>query len=330
MSIGPYGDGSFGTGEFSSSPFYSTAGLIDAILRASGHSTPATQTAKRAFCLDALNNRYSVVTTSQHWDWLYQEVDTLFKEPEETGTVNMTNRSQSVVGVSTVFSANVVPNNVLSIPTRNETYLISTVESNTALTLEGQFAGETEEDLAYKIIKPIYTMPSDLETIQSIQLDGVSWEMVPVGRQEFTRIKQHNPGQVGPPRWYTEIARRTDGVRLIEIYPAPDKDYSARLHYGVNISKLSDSADDYPLLPDRHRAILYYGGLADMFGYLRDATMMAANEDRFQLALANMRNDTKITDSRIQFQPKRNYRNRTGRRNRRRRSYSASDLAQED
>lgn len=331
MSIGPYGDGSFGTQEFSSSPFYNTGDLISAILRSTGHSNPSQETAKRAVCLDYLNNRYSYISTSQHWDWLYQEVDTIFKEPENTGTLNLTSRSQSVVGVGTNFTANVIPNNVLYIPSLNETYLISTIESTTELTLEGQFAGETQTDVGYQIIKPIYTMPSDMETIQSIQLDGVSWEMVPMGRQEFTRIRQSNPGRVGPPRYYTEVARRAqDGVRLIEIFPAPDKDYTARLMYGVNISKLEDSVDDYPLIPDRHRAILFYGGVADMFGYLRDATMSAKNEELFQLGVLNMRNDTKITDSRIQFQPGRNYKNRSSRRTRRRRSYSADDLARED
>lgn len=331
MSIGPYGDGSFGTQEFSSSPFYNTGSLISAILRATGHSNPSQETAKRAVCLDYLNNRYSYISTSQHWDWLYQEVDTIFKGIEDAGSLTLTNRSQSVVGVGTNFTANVVPNNVLSVPHRNETYLISSIESTTQLTLEGQYAGDTESLVGYKIIKPIYTMPSDLETIQSIQLDGVSWEMVPMGRQEFTRLKQHEPGRVSPPRYYTEIGRRAqDGVRLIEIYPSPEKDYTARLMYGVNIQKLSDSEDDYPLIPDRHRAILFYGGVADMFGYLRDATMSAKNEELFQLGVLNMRNDTKITDSKIQFQPGRNYKNRSSRRSGRRRSYSASDFASED
>lgn len=331
MSIGPFGSGSFGTGVFSNAPFYDTKTLIDAILRNSGHSTPDKETSKRLSVLDFLNNRYSVISTSQHWNWLYEEVDFLFKEPYKVGTINLTKGSQTVAGIGTAWDANAIPNNVLYIPTRNETYLILSIESSTSLTLEAAFAGETEADVGYLITKPIYTMPSDLENIQSIQVDNVG-ELLPMGRQEFTRIKQSFTGQYGMPRMFTEIGRRAeDGVRLLEVYPAPDKNYTGRLFYGVNIMKLVDEAGNYPLIPDRHRAVLYYGGLSDMYAYLRDATMAQRNEDLFSLSLLNMRNDTQITDSKIQFQPRRNYRNQRRRWKRYgRRSISASDFAKED
>lgn len=327
MSIGPYGDGSFGTQEFSSSPFYTTPTLIDAILQNTGHSTPSQETAKRIVALNFINNRYSLISTSQHWDWLYQEVDFLFKEPYSTGTLTLTKGSQTVIGVGTAWSVNVTPNNTLYIPTLNQTYLILSVESSTSLTLEAAFAGEDATEVPYFVLKNIYTMPSDLENVQSLQIDTVG-ELIPLGRQELVRLKQDFTGQTNPPRVFTEIARRSDGVRLIEVYPSPERNYTGRLHYGVNISKLADETDDVPLIPDRHRAVLYYGGLADMYAYLRDSTMSAKFEDLFQLAVLNMRNDTKITDSKIQFQPARNYRN-NGRR-RFRRSISASDFARED
>lgn len=331
MSVGPFGSGSFGTGIFSNIPFYDTKTLIDAVLRNTGHSNPTTETAKRASVLDFINNRYSVISTSQDWDWLYQEVDTLFKEPYQTGTVNLTKGSQSIVGVGTVWSANIVPNNVLSIPSRNETYHISDVTSNTAITTEGQFAGEDALDVAYKIIKPYYTMPSDLETVQSIELDGFI-NLVPLGRKEFSRVKQTFPGQIGIPRIFTEVGRNSqNGERIIEIYPSPDKNYTARLKYGVNVMRLSDTDGNYPLIPDRHRAVLYYGALSDMYAYMRDSTMADRNESLFQLATLNMRNDTKITDSKITFQTKRNYKNRGSRRKySMRRSYSISDFANEE
>lgn len=331
MSVGPFGDGSFGTSEFSTAPFYNTKTLIDAVLRNSGHSNPAIETVKRASVLDFLNNRYSIITTSQDWDWLYQEVDFLIKGPYQDGTLSLVSQSETVTGIDTIFSSNVIPNNVLSLESRNETYLISSVESITSLTLESQFAGDTNTGFTYKIIKPIYTMPSDLDAVQSIQVDGISRELVPMGRQEFTRLKQSLPGLCAPPTCFSEIGRRSqDGVRLIEVYPAPDKNYTCRLMYGVNIQRLTDSEDSYPLVPDRHRAVLYYGSLSDMYAYLRDASMTERNENLFQQALLNMKNDTRITDSRIQFLQKRNYRNRTTSRRSRRRSISASDFAREE
>lgn len=329
MSVGPFGSGAFGTGVFANTPFYTTQGLIDAVLRGTGHSTPSAETAKRAVVLDFLNNRYAFVTTCQHWNWLYQEVDTLFKEPYTTGTITVEKDSQTVVGVGTAWDVNVIPNNVLAVDSRNETYLISDIEGPEEITLEGQYAGEDDSELSCKIIKPIYTLPSDCEAVQSIVIKGVG-ELIPVGTQEFTRLKQHNMGMTGAPRWFTEVARRAeDGVRLIEVYPAPDKHYTARLYYGVNIMKLSDSDTSYPLIPDRHRTVLYMGALADMFRYLRDAQMSADAEALFTAALMNMRNDKQLTDSRIQFQPSRNYRNRRTKGGGRS-SQSTSDFAREE
>jgi hypothetical protein len=329
MSIGPYGSGSFGTGIFSATPFYTGASLIDAVLRDTGHSNPTTETIKRAVVLDFLNNRYAFVSTLQHWGWLYQEVDTIFREPYSDGTINVTENSQSVVGVGTSWNANAANNNVLYVKSRGETYLISTIGSNAAMTIEGQYAGVTDTDLDYEILKPIYTMPSDLEHIQGIQVDGVG-KMVPVGRQEFARLKQHQPGLTGAPRYFTEIARRNDNVRIIEVFPAPDKNYTARLFYGVNIQRLTDATSSLPLIPDRHRMVLYYGALSDMYSYLRDATMAERYGNEFQMALNNMRNDRQLTDSRIIFQQGRNYKQRSSGRRTRGYSYSASDLARED
>lgn len=330
MSIGPFGTGSFGTAPLGSTPFFNTSTLIDSILRDTGHATPANETNKRAAVLDFLNNRYQIVATSQHWSWLYQELDTLFKAPYAVGTIDLVNRSQIVAGTGTTFSSNIVPNNVLSIPSRNETYMISSVESNVSLTLEGQYAGPTATDIGYSILQPIYELPQDIESIQSILVDDVG-ELVPLGRQEFHRMKRAFPGQTGMPRFFTELGRRPeDNATYIEVYPAPDKDYTARLHYGLNLTKLYDSTDSYSLVPDKYRHVLYYGALADMYGYLRDATMSQKNEDMFTAALLNMRNDKHLTDSKIQFQPARNYRNRsTRRKSGLRLSYSASDFGKD-
>lgn len=328
MSVGPYGSGSFGTGLFSAAPFYTVKGIIDSVLKDTGHSNPANETIKRAACLNFINNRYAQISTLQHWSWLYQEYDFLFKEPYSTGTISLEKGSQTVTGTGTAWNANVVPNCILWLPTLDQTYLISEVTSNSTLVLEGQFAGEDVSDLNYEILKPIYSMPSNLEHVQGIQVDGIG-KMIPMGRQEFTRFKQHNIGLSGAPRYFTEIARRNDNVRLIEVFPAPDKNYTSRLYYGVNIQPLSDSDSSLPLIPDRHRVTLYYGALSDMYAYLRDASMSEKYSAEFQLSLNNMRNDTQLTDSRIQFQQGRNYKQRSRRRSRGF-SYSASDFAKED
>lgn len=329
MSVGPFGSGSFGTSVFSNSPFYSTKTLIDAVLRDTSHADPAVEVTKRQRVLSFLNNRYAAITTLQAWEWLYQELDVAFDAPYITGTLSMTVGSTDVVGTGTVFSSNAVPNNYLYAAPRNEVYLISDVVSQTELTLESVFAGPTQEDVPCNIIKPIYTMPADCENLQSVSIQGYG-ELVPLGRQEFTRKKQYLPGNVGIPRFFTQIGKRAqDGVGLYEVYPAPDQAYNARLYYGVNVISLSDSVDSYPLIPDRYRHVLYLGAMADMYAFLRDKVMADRNDQYFLAALNNMKNDKQLTDSRVVLQPARNYRNKNAGRLLRY-SYSINDFARLD
>lgn len=304
---GPFGSGAFGTGSFSSSPLYSTKTLIDKILRFTNHKDPSVETARRLVVLDCLQNVYARVTGQKNWDWLYQTVDFNFEAPYETGTVALTQGSESVVGTGTVFSANVIPNNVFVPGGRSESYVISSVESATGITLEGEYAGATALESSYKVIKPMYRLPADCEQIQSIVLDGYG-EMVPVGTQEFRRIQARDVTATGMPRWYTDVGRRaTDGVRTIEVYPAPDKKYIAQLNYGVNIIALQDSETNYPLIPDRHRVVLYHGALSQFAGFLRDQSLMTKADKDYETAYFEMKSDNKLTDSRLILTPARNY-----------------------
>ncbi len=306
---GPFGTGAFGTAVFSSSPLFTTKDLVDSILRGTGHSTPANETNKRLMVLEFINNRYARVSSSRHWDWLFQTLDSNLEAPYETGTIDLTSGSQDVVGVGTDFSANVVPHNVLIPDGRSERYMISAVVSSTEITLEAEYAGDTAADASFQIVRPIITLPADCEHVQSILVQGVG-KLIPIGRQEMDRKQGSDPTRVGPPVWFTEVGRRTDGVRLVEVYPAPDKQYAMKLSYGVNIQKLEDSDDNYPLIPDRHRVVLYYGALSEMYRYMSEPEKASTAERDFASALLNMMNDTQLTDSRLIIQPSRNYRNR--------------------
>lgn len=307
---GPFGSGSFGTSIFSNQPFYTSKGLIDAILRDTSHGDPSRETIKRQVVLGMINNTYSKAATLRDWDWLYQTEDFNFDAPWSLGTINVTQNSEVVTGTGTAFSANVVPNNALVVSNRDERYIIESVESQTGLTLEGRFAGETATEQEFSIIKPIYRAPAHLDAIQSIVLQGFN-EMEPMGTQEFRRIQAKNISLTGIPRYYTEVGRRAqDGRRMFEIYPAPDQAYIAQLNFSVNLMRLEDSDANFPLIPDRYRALLYFGGMAQFQAYLSQPEKATYYENKHNEMLVTMLTDSKLTDSRLMFQPSRNYRNR--------------------
>jgi hypothetical protein len=327
---GPFGNGAFGTEIFSSDPLFSTGSMIDAVLRNTGHANPASETNKRLAVLSFINNCYSFVSTKRPWDWLYNVVDTLFEGYYSEGTVSIDNRSQIVTGVGTNFSSNALPNNFLTVQPRSDRYVIDSIQSDTQLTLQGQFAGDDlTPSSGYQIIKPVYTAPGDCEQIIGIVLGDDLGKLVPMGIQEFRRKQARDLTYVGIPRWYTDVGRRAvDGVRTYEIYPAPDRDYTASLNYGVNIQVLSDSYSNYCLIPDRHRVVLYYGAMAEMYMFLRDAQGAALFDQQYKMALMNMQGDTKLTDSKYILRARR------GRAGRRRRRYGLTmdinDFAREE
>lgn len=311
---GPFGSGAFGTSVYGSQPFYNAQTLIDNILYATGHSSPSTEATKRAVILSQINNRYAWVSSKSHWSWLYSTVDFNFEEMYDTGTISMTRGSNTVTGVGTTFSAALLPGWKLLPNGVNHAYNITGITNATTLTIESEFSGsENLSDVTFKIVKPIYELPADVENVQSIVIDGVG-EMVPVGTQEMRRIQQNDPQYTDDPRYYTLTARRAaDGIRTIEIYPYPEDIAQVHIDYGVNVMSLTDSETSYPLIPDRYRHILYYGGLSEFFLYLGDPNKSALAESYFQRTLSNMENDTQLTDSRLIFQPP-NYRNRGTRR----------------
>lgn len=303
----PFGSGSFGSSSFSLDPFYTTKDIIDAVLRHTGHSSPSQETTKRTIALEFINNRYARIVGARHWKWLYQTVDTTFHAPYETGTITVTQGSEVVTGLGTFWSSNIVPNNKIIIA--GEIYTIASVDSQTQLKLEGEYAGSTASALSYQIVRPIYQAPSDADQILSITLDNVG-ELVPTGTQEIRRKSQYDPTFISTPRWFTETKRQNSGVWLYEVWPLPDKKYNVHIDYKVTVCKLTDEDDSFPLIPDQWRHVLYYGALAEMFRYLRDPVNSQSAEADHVRCFTMMQNDRTLTESKYQIQPSRNYRNR--------------------
>jgi hypothetical protein len=312
MTTGPFGTGGFGSIPFSTSPLFNTKTLIDEILRATNHKNPSQETSRRLVVLGFLNNRYARVTSSKHWDWLNGSVDFELFEPYQTGTVSLTQGSESVTGVGTAFNVNVIPDNKLVVG--DYVNLITTVNSATGLTLESAFAGVDQSAASYQIIKSIYRLPGDLEHLKSLSIDRYG-KLVPIGIQDMRRKQNADPGLTGVPRYYTELFRRpADGVRTMEIFPAPDERMNAHLDYNIQIIKLQDDVSSYPLIPDRHRVVLYYGALADMYQFMKDPTNFGLAEGAFKETYFQMLNDQQLTDSSLIISTARDYRFRRPRR----------------
>jgi len=305
-----FGSGVFGSGGLGSAPFFSVKELIDSILLATSHRTPANYPTERAAILQFINNKYQEVCLGQFWRWMHASYDFRLQEQYTAGTCSAVQGSDQITGIGTVFSSNLTPGNIFFFNTSQSVYHVLSVESNTSFTMETAFSEDTQSNGAYTIAKNQYKLPKETDHIKSFVVDSQILAR-PVGPEDFRLIQSRDPTRTGRPEVYTLIRRDYDDDAIyMEVYPAPDKFYQCHIDYSVRILKLEDSASCYPIIPDRYRAVLYYGGLAEFYRFLKDPTNMQLALGDYKNMLMQMKNDKQLTDQELVIVPGRNYRNR--------------------
>lgn len=304
-----FGSGVFGSSGLGTNPFYNVSEIIDAILYTTGHGQPSTETTKRNAILYFINNRYQEICLGPyHWEWIEASYDFTLEDPYDTGTVSLIKGDASVAGTSTLWDANINVKDIFTVSGFNQVFHVSGVTSNTALSLETDYSEEDQTDVSYKIGKNQYKLPKETDKLNSFILDS-QYKLVPVGVQDFRYIQSQNPTLFGRPEFYSMIRRDTDDDAVyVEVFPTPDKKYQCHIDYKVRIVKLEDLTTCYPIIPDRYRAVLYYGTLADYLNnYVGDAGRAQVAMNNFSKMYADMKNDKQVDSQVLQFIPSRKY-----------------------
>jgi hypothetical protein len=313
MALNTFGSGGFGDTNFGGNAFYEVKDIISAVLKNTGHQNPTTETNKRIQVLSYLNNVYQEVILARNWRWLRDMYDFNFNAPYSDGTVSVAEGSNIVTGVGTAFSANLLPRDIIFFGGTSTVYHVKSVESHTSLTLENKFSEETVTDVAYTTATSLYKIPKEVGTIESIMIDS-RFQLFPMGVEDFRRMQGRDPSSVNVPKFFTIVRNNfsNDDV-YIEVWPAPDKRYQVQFDYTYRISKLEDTDDCLPAIPDRFRAVLYYGALSEFFyTTLRDPVNGRVFQDKYNSFLVRMQNDIESTEQALSFQPQRNYRRMAG------------------
>lgn len=306
-----FGSGTFGSGPLGTAPFMDVQDIINNVLYATGHSNPATEDTKREAVLQFINNTYQEICMGKHYAWMFATYDISIFGPNQTGTISATNNDATITGVGTLFSANDVKAK-LAVTSVNSVYNVSSITSQTELELETKWANDDVADSTFKLYNVQYQMPTEVGDIRAMVLDELQRKLIPVGPQQLRIMQSRDPLREGPPTHFALIRRDVDddGV-YAEFFPMPDKDYNIHIDYTVRILKLDDVADCYPIIPDKYRAVLFYGALAQFYRYLKNAPLAAdANRD-FMRTMMTLKNDTQLTDSKLVIKNARNYRARS-------------------
>lgn len=298
--------------DFGTATSASTESIISKCLVAAGINEDDTVYRERALVF--LNFVYLNRLKGRHWKFTNRETFLDLTAPYETGTVALTQGSTSVTEDTAppviAFPTAVVGQTFAPQQTDQDVYRISARPSATSLTLASQYAGDSAAESTYKILFDRITLGDEILAIRSFVLSGIG-EIKPVGLQEFRNRKASDPARVGQPDSFTLFeAEEGTGIWTLELYPAPDKRYSAQLEYSVRPTDLTDSATSFSLIPPEHMDVLYYGVLADIYRIQENAGMAQSAARDAANAWVRFSSDQEMTDSVARVQHSRRYFNR--------------------
>ena len=310
-----YGGSGYGAPTWSPTPFFDTKTMIDEILKATGMTDPTASAQRRCVALNFINTRYMQLAKAKSWTWLNSQFDLNILEPEEAGTVTMTEGSTTVTGVGTTFD--VVHEGAVFIAKTGDRnrYRIASVTTATELELTSRWTDETASGDAYQISMDRYSMPGNLKNITSVSIDEIS-ELVYKDPEQFRMLKQSDPTNVGRPQYYTQRLSDENKRYVLELFPFPDGLYSAHIPYSVKIVPLLDEADDVSFVPDRHTDVLFWMALADMQGYVKDRAAAQDAKREGDRSYVLMCADKEMLDVTTIFMQNRNFRAKRRRRGR--------------
>jgi hypothetical protein len=309
-----FGTGSFGDSPIGSIPFGDVKGIIDNILIATGHSNPASETTKRAQVLIYMNLRYQQVCSDSKWRWMQAKYDFNLQAPYSDGTATALNGSPLVTGIATQWNATLSPSNIFWFKKDSAVYHVSSVDSQTSLNLESKFSEDTitvddeGNGAAYVSACNQYKLPVEVDQLKTIVVDGDT-KVELIGPDDLSLYQSRNPQALGRPRFATISRRDTDDdATYVEFWPSPDRTYQTELGYSVRIFSLEDSDDCYPIIPDRFRAILFYGACADFATVtLKNPTVGDKMASMFNSMYGQMKASRELTDQTLRVQPGRDY-----------------------
>lgn len=309
---GGFGQDGFGD-QFGASLNNSVAKIITDCLVATGINSEDTD--YRARTLVYLNNIYLNRLKGRHWKFTQREVFLDLKAPYTTGDIAIVQGSYDVAPAvppdtmqwdATMLGQMFVPDG-----SNVDHYRIDTIPTSSTLTLSAKFSGETITSAGYQILFDRLTLEPGILAIRSVSMSGFG-EIKPLGTQAFRTMKASNPGLTGTPRFYTLVnAESQAGAWTLEVYPAPEKRYTAQVDVSLRPVGLSDSDDCFTLIPPHHMDVLHYGVLAELYRYQENPAMLADCRKEAANAWRVFASDQEMTDSVARVQMGRRYFNRT-------------------
>lgn len=184
--------------------------------------------------------------------------------PYTTGTVSVTNGSQTVTGSGTVFPSDCAGKK-FSLGLGQPWYQIDTRDSDTQITLVDNYAEATASAQTYRVWDDRVSLPSDcVELLKLWYQDGdEQYELQQVSAARMDEWN-HVPESADRPYW-SMMETQASGVRRIRVGPdAPEGTRRIEILYLKSYTDMSADGD-LCVVPESRRDIIIHGALAWMF-----------------------------------------------------------------
>jgi len=229
-----------------------------------------------------LNREVRTLSSKRRWRYYQDTYNFNFTESYDTGTVTVTEGSTTVTGSGTTFTSAMVGRK-FSVDGEPGIYTIAAYVSATEITLDRDYARDSDSGVAYVIFQDTYDLPTDLRSLVAIRNLKTGRELDVVSNQErlaefsyYGQVSYFNPSKCA--QWGYNS---TTGAQQLIFNGAPeDADPIQVVYYRtpVAMTDILDTVD----VPDSLDEAVYLGVLISVVRRVRpDATgeiMMLTND----------------------------------------------------
>lgn len=269
----------------------------------------------------------------EKYPWLERTADLVTQAEYTTGTVTISQGSTALTGSSTLWNtANVFGNNNARVGGRividggKEVYEVTTVGSDTSITLTSAFITADASAASYVYFEDEYALASDFLRPLDLQSFDIAGDIELIGRNKF-RLRYPRNKVTGKPRVATIMDRpfsgNTTSVRRVRFHQPPNAAFMIPYAYvtsnlavsSTGTEKVQLVADsDEPTAPLIYRHVIVFHGLYHWYRDKRDDTRSQEAKAEYTDLILRITGDAEIGHNRPQIRPRVSpYRNRAER-----------------
>ena len=292
--------------------------LQNRVRETTGQAT--TQTIAKRFINIGLHDMH--VGQGEKFPWAERH-EILVTRPEyTTGTLSVSQGSTSVTGSGTSWntagtfgSNNVRAGGKLVINSGKEVYEVSSVASDTSLTLTSMFTQDDVSGVTYKYYEDEYALHADFLKPVDQQFFDENATIDLIGRREF-RMRYPRNNITGKPLVGTIVTRDFSGdttpVRKIKFWKPPDVAYSIPYNFVTNklavqsdgtLAENLSSDTDEPIVPLQFRHAIVYHALSHYYRDMKDDARAIQAKAEYTDMMVRVLADQEIGSNRPQLRP---------------------------